>query len=646
MCGICGVVYTDPERQPERALLDSMCSVIIHRGPDDRGIGVYGQAGLGMQRLSIIDLAGGSQPLSNEDGTVWIVFNGEVYNFPEIRRELEALGHQFATHSDTETVVHAYEQWGDGCVTRLNGMFAFALWDTRERRLLLARDRVGKKPLYYASDGERLVFGSELKALLQAGIQRQVNLEALYHYLTFQYIPGPHTIWQGVAKLPPAHILTWSNGETKLTRYWELSYLPKQQLGEAEWIDRIRYELTEAVRRRLISDVPLGAFLSGGIDSSIIVALMAQLSSGPVKTFSIGFAESQFDETPYARVVARRYETEHHEFEVSFDNVGTVLPELAWHMDEPMADSSALAVYHLARLTRQYVTVALNGDGGDETFAGYIRYVLDKALDVYRLLPGGVRLGLMPWLLDRVPARADIPVEKNTITALKRLAQASSTSRRASIVAWGSYFSHAMKSELCTPALLEAVGRHDSAALLAKYYESAPARTHLDRTLYADFMLYLPDDLLVKTDRMTMAHSLEGRSPFLDYRVVELAASMPERWKIRGLTQKWLLRRAFADLLPRDHARRVKRGFSIPVGQWFRTNLQTLARDILLDARATQRSTFNPEAVRRLLDDHVAGKEDHGYRIWTLVMLELWHHQFVDASWPLVQAPAKLTVSR
>ncbi len=635
MCGICGIVYTNPDEHPDPDLLDRMCSVIVHRGPDDQGIGLFGQAGLGMRRLSIIDLHTGHQPLANEEGTVWIVFNGEIYNFPELRDDLLKRGHRFKTVSDTETIVHAYEEWGADCVTRLNGMFAFALWDMQRRSLLLARDRIGKKPLYYAHDQRRLVFGSELKPLLQAGVEQRVNLDSLYHYLTLQYVPGPDVIFAGVHKLPPAHLLVWTAGEIVLRPYWRIDYRPKLRLSHQEWIERVRHELTEAVRRRLISDVPLGAFLSGGVDSSIIVALMAQLSSGPVRTFSIGFDVESFNETPLARQVARRYATDHHEFDVSFGDVAATLPRLVWHLDEPLADSSALATYHLARLTRQHVTVALNGDGGDETFAGYSRYVLDRGLAIYRQLPGFIRRGVVPWLASWLPPRPDVPVEKNVVAAVHRLEQASETSAKASIIAWGSYFSHAMKAWLCTPSLLEAVNYADTADALIAYYDQATAATHLDRTLYVDFMLYLPDDLMVKTDRMTMAHSLEGRSPFLDYQVVELMAAMPERLKIRGITQKWLLRQAFADFLPPQNVRRIKRGFSVPVGAWFRGQLRDLVHDVLLSPQALNRGYFRPEAVQALIEEHIQGRADHGYRLWALLMLELWHRQYVDTIWPL-----------
>lgn len=635
MCGICGIVYTNPEERPSLDLLVRMSSVIAHRGPDDQGIGLLGQAGLGMRRLSIIDLQTGHQPITNEEETVWVVFNGEIYNFPELRASLLKRDHNFKTASDTETIVHAYEEWGENCVEHLNGMFAFALWDVRRRLLLLARDRIGKKPLYYALDPRRLVFGSELKCLLQAGIEQQVDLHSLYHYLTLQYVPGPDTILADVHKLPPAHVLIWKAGDVTLRPYWHIDYRTKLELSCQEWIERVRYELTESVRRRLISDVPLGAFLSGGVDSSIIVALMAQLSNRPVRTFSIGFDVEAFNETNFARQVAGRFATDHQEFNISFGDVASTLPSLVWHLDEPMADSSALATYHLARLARQHVTVALNGDGGDEAFAGYTRYVLDRALAAYICLPSFVRRNVVPWVASRLAARPDMPIEKNVVAAVQRLRQASETSTKASIVAWGSYFSHALKAWLCNPSLIEAVGNVNTADILATYYDRAPATTHLDRTLYADFMLYLPDDLMVKADRMTMAHSLEGRSPYLDYLVVELMASMPERFKIRGFTQKWILRQAFAELLPPQNVRRVKRGFSVPVAMWFRGQLRDLVCDVVLSSKALGRGYFRPEAVRALVEEHVRGQTDHGYRLWTLLMLELWHRQYVDTIWPL-----------
>lgn len=598
---------------------------MVHRGPDDRGIGLYQQAGFAMQRLSIIDVTSGNQPISNEDGSIHIVFNGEIYNFVELRDVLKQRGHTFQTKTDTEVIVHAYEEWGAECVNKLNGMFAFAIWDELKQHLLLARDRTGQKPLFYLEVDDKLFFASELKSLLHTDVRLDINPTAIYHYLTLQYIPDPITIYKQVYKLPPAHILIWQHSSYQLQRYWTPDYRNKLELNEAEWVERLRYELREAVRRRLISDVPLGAFLSGGVDSSIIVGLMAELQSEPVKTFSIGFNESQFDETAHARRVAVYHNLDHHEYIVGFDDVAELLPKLVWHLDEPMADSSILPTYHLARVTREHVTVALNGDGGDEAFAGYLRYLLDKPLSIYRLVPDFIRNGIVDQIGARLSSNPNVPVEKNMVTGLKRLGQASSTAKSASILAWGSYFSEAMKQSMCQPAFLEDIAAQDSIRLLTHQYEQALADTHLNKTQYVDLHTYLPGDLLVKVDRMTMACSLEARSPFLDHNVLELAASMPDHLKIRGLTQKWILRKAFADKLPSENVKRIKRGFSVPISEWFRASLHGMAQDLLLRPQTHIHDYVRPDAIEKLLSEHRTLRRDHGSRIWALLMLELWH---------------------
>jgi asparagine synthase (glutamine-hydrolysing) len=631
MCGIYGIACTDPARSPLEATLAQMAQSIWYRGPDEGGELLRGQFGLGMRRLSIIDLSTGSQPIYNEDGCIGILFNGEIYNFQEIRRELEAAGHTFRTHSDTETIVHAYEEYGPDCVRRLNGMFAFALWDGHHNRLLLARDRAGQKPLFYHLNGERIVFASEIKALLTTGdVPRRVNPRAVYHYLSLQYVPGPETILDGVMQLPAAHYAVWENGNLTITRYWTPEYEPKQMGSIEDWRAQTRETVTTAVERHLISDVPLGAFLSGGVDSSIIVALMSQMNPGKVKTFSIGFDIPEYSELDHARRIAERFGTEQHEFVVSAREVTDALESVVWHADQPLADTSCLATYHLSRLTRQYVTVALTGDGGDEAFAGYTRYWLDRWLSVYRRLPEGLRLGLVPKMASLLAERADIPTDRNIVAGVKRLAQASATTAKASILAWGSFFTEEQKAWLANPDWLGPLTAQDSAAFLAGYYDRAAASTHLDRTLSVDFLTYLTDDLLVKADRMSMAHSLETRAPFLDNEVLALAQHMPESLRIRGRAQKWILREAFADLLPPENVKRVKRGFGMPVASWLRGHLQGFARDTLLSEAARSRGYFQPARVQQLLDDHVAGRADHGQRLWALLVLELWHRQYVD----------------
>jgi asparagine synthase (glutamine-hydrolysing) len=632
MCGICGLIYTDPERAVSPALLENMAAAIFHRGPDEDGMLCRGPVGLAMRRLKIIDLTTGSQPIVNEDGCIAIVYNGEIYNFLELRRELEVAGHQFRTNTDTEVVVHAYEQYGLDFVRRLNGMFAFALWDEHQRRLVLARDRSGQKPLFYHLNRERLVFASEIKALLQSGdIERQINPQSIYHYLSLQYVPGPETIFQGIMQLPAGHMGVWEGGHLTVSSYWKPEYEPKREMSEQDWCAETRQVVTQAIERHLVSDVPLGAFLSGGVDSSIVVAAMSRVAGERVKTFSIGFDVSEYNEIEHARRIANRFHTDHHEFIVSPVEVTSALPDVVWASDQPLADPSCLATYHLARLTRQHVTVALTGDGGDEAFAGYIRYWLDRLLAVYQRLPEKLRLRAIPKFTSFLTERADIPTDRNFVAGVKRLAQASSTTPKASILAWGSFFTEQQKTWLAEPNWLAQAASQDTTALLAGYYDDALARTRLDRTLSADFLTYLADDLLVKSDRMAMANSLETRAPFLDNQIIALCAGMPERMKIRGRTQKWILREAFKEEIPPENVRRIKRGFGMPVASWLRGHMQSFAREILLDTQTLHRGYFVPQHVQQLLDDHTTGRADHGQRLWALLVLELWHRKFVDA---------------
>lgn len=630
MCGICGQVNREPEQSVDRTVLERMNSVLSHRGPDSEGFHIDGNAGLAMRRLAVIDLDTGDQPMSNEDGTVWAVCNGEIYNFQALRKELQAHGHTFRTRSDTEVIVHLYEKHGADCVRHLRGMFALALWDATHRRLFLARDRLGQKPLYYAEHDGAFVFGSELKSILQVpGFERRADLEAIDHYLTLQYVPEPWSAFQGIRKLAPACCLVWENGSFRTESYWSVAYEPKWEAPEHELCEGLRERLKDAVQARLISDVPLGAHLSGGIDSSIIVALMAELSDRPVKTFSIGFDEKKFSELAFARAVAQRYGTEHEEFEVGYGDVPAVTGKLIDHFDEPFADSSALPAYYLADMTRRHVTVALNGDGGDETFAGYQRYSLDRLANLYARLPSWMTQRLVPALLSSLRERVDIPIEENRVAGLKRLAQAASITDKASIVRWGSYFSDEMKELLWADnSGVRRRGMQRSDHLLAACFDRAQAEGFLDRTLFADLSMYLPGDLLVKTDRMTMAHALEGRSPFLDHELVRWAARLPESHKCRGRRLKVLLKRAFADKLPDEILRRGKQGFGIPLGAWFRGPLSGWAQDVIQAPDSMLQTLFRGGELNCLLDEHRSGRTDHGKRLWTLICLDLWFRRY------------------
>jgi asparagine synthase (glutamine-hydrolysing) len=631
MCGICGILQSDG-RPVERALLEQLNGRMPHRGPDSDGFFLAGHVGMAMRRLAIIDLSGGDQPIFNEDGSVAIVFNGEIYNYRALRDELLGYGHHFATSSDTEVIVHAYEQWGDATLPRLEGMFAFAIWDARRRRLLLARDRMGEKPLYWHRGREGLVWGSEAKVVLAAPwVERRLNPTALHHYLTLQYTPDPLTIYEGVHQLPAAHKLVIEDGCAPVVeRWWQLSFGPKLRLSDAEAIEQARALLTAAVERQLVSEVPLGAFLSGGIDSSIIVALMAERTREPVRTFTIGFDEYHFSEAHYARQVAERYGTEHHEFIFRPEDLTRVIEGVADAVDEPFADPAALPLYELARQTRRHVTVALSGDGGDETLAGYTRYVLDGLLRPYSALPGWVTQRAVPALVGHLPELYGVPEDRNPILGLKRLGQAAATTHKASLVRWGSYFSHAEKLALYTPELRAALAGVDSAAWVAGAYDGAHAASLLDRTLAADHVTYLAGDLLPKTDRMTMAHSVEARAPLLDVPWVEWTARLPEHMKVRGGRTKWLLTAAFGDKLPPEIRARGKQGFSVPVGAWLRGELSGWARERLCGGQLLD-PWLRPEAVRVLFDEHQAGRANHGKKLWALLMLGVWAERRLGA---------------
>ncbi len=605
-----------------------MCAALAHRGPDDEGFYGDASAAIGMRRLSIIDVAGGRQPIANEDESVWIVCNGEIYNPRRLRCELEKRGHRFRTRSDVEVVLHAYEEYGTDCPAHLAGMFAFAIWDAKRRRLFAARDRMGQKPFYYALCGELLAFGSELKALMRLPVVGdEIDEVALHHYLSLQYVPDPWSIYRSVHKLPAAHWLSFEDGRLETGRYWRLEFEPKLELDEREAAAELRRLLSRAVRRRLMSEVPLGAFLSGGLDSSIIVGLMAEHGSAPIETFSIGFTYEALNELPHARTVAERWGTEHHEFLVTPERFDDLLPELTAAFDEPYADSSAFQTWHLARETRRHVTVALNGDGGDECFAGYTRYWLDRYVRPYGMLPRWITQDLVPALVDRLPEPRQTAIEANWVLGLKRLAQVARVSPKASIVRWGSYFDEAGKALLYTPELAARLSGTDTAELLAADFDAARAETFLDRTLAVDLGHYLCGDILVKADRMTMAHSLEGRSPFLDHELLEFVARLPARFKLRGRRGKVLLRQACVDLLPPSIRKRPKRGFGAPIEAWLRDELKPAVHDLVLSPGARLRAYFSPRRVAEMVAAHEAGREDHGRRIWALLMLESWLRQ-------------------
>jgi asparagine synthase (glutamine-hydrolysing) len=627
MCGIAGRYNYLSGAPVSAGLVKGMCDLIVHRGPDGDGVWTDGPVGLGHRRLAIIDLSeGGRQPMTIVGGGVTITFNGEIYNFLELRRELEGRGHAFRSQSDTEVMLAAYREWGIDCVTRFRGMFAFALWDEARRMLLVARDRIGKKPLHYWIDRDGIAFASEPKAFLaDPSFEAEPNLEALSEYLSYQYVPSPLSAFKGVKKLPPAHRLVVRDGRVTVDRYWKLSYATKRRISEddacAELIDRLR----EATRLRLISDVPLGAFLSGGVDSSAVVALMAGLTGTPVKTFSIGFDEKEYDELPYARMVAQRYGTDHHEFVVRPDAV-EIFPKLVWHYNEPFADASAIPTYYLSQMARRHVTVALNGDAGDENFAGYRRYVPTSNAQRFDRLPLPLRKAL-GGVARSVPGtgRTDSVMYRGR-QWLRRLSDSPEGryARRVMI------FEPELKLDACEPSFLAAAGDDGTPRLLLDAFAQSDAEEFVDSLLDVDVNYYLSDCLLVKVDIASMAHGLEGRSPMLDHEFMEFAASLPANLKLRGGTTKYILKKAVRQLVPADIIDRPKKGFGVPLDSWFRNELREMSGDLLLDGRLQQRGYFKAGAVQRMLEEHWRGTASWQNHLWTLLMLESWHRMFID----------------
>ena len=627
MCGIAGQVRHD-ERPIDPSVPDAMCARLEHRGPDARGIHIEDQAWIGIQRLRIIDLSTGDQPIYNEDGSVVVVLNGEIYNFQELRTRLRGRGHHFATASDTEVIVHLYEEDGIDCVRHLHGMFAFALWDRRERQLLLARDRVGKKPLLYALRDGGISFASEMGALLEdPEIARDVDPQALDEYLALGYVPAPRSVLRAVRKLPPAHTLVLRDGTSSLQHYWKLDYSTKiEGASTAEICERVRDELRKATRRRLISDVPLGAFLSGGIDSSAVVAAMAEQSPEPVRTFSIGFDHAAFDELEYARAIAQQFGTIHQEFRVQADAV-EILPKIVRHHGEPFADSSAIPSFYLAEMTRRHVTVALNGDGGDESFGGYTRYVANAVAGRLDGIPASLRR-VLGAAGSRLPERGGVSSQLNRARRLTATLALDGSERYARYMAW---FSAGQRSALYTPEFAAFTG-DGAEAFMRHVWARTSGSTVVDKMLEVDASTYLVDDLIAKIDIATMAHGLEARSPLLDHELMEFAATLPADMKVRGQQKKWILREAMRGWLPDDILDRPKQGFSVPLSMWLRTDLRAWSREILLDRETLGRGYFRGAAVQRLLDRHDAGSEGDAKRIWSLVMLELWHREFAGSA--------------
>ncbi len=646
MCGIAGVLYADPGRPPDADVLKTMGDAIAHRGPDGEGYWAEPGVGLVHRRLSIIDLGGGAQPLGNEDGSVQVVFNGEIYNFEELRAGLEAKGHRFRTRSDTEVLVHLYEEEGDDLVARLRGMFAFALWDRRRRRLLLARDRVGIKPLYVYRDAEKLLFGSEIKALLaHPGVGRAVDVSGLEDYLAFGMVPGPGSIFRGVEKLPPAHVqvATAEALDRRPRRYWRLRFEPDGRPTAGEWQEAVRAKVAEAVRLHLVADVPVGAFLSGGVDSSVVVASCAGATRGPLQTFSIGFREQAFNELPYARAVAERFGARHVE-EVVTPDAAALVDELSRYYDEPFADPSAVPTFHVSRLAGRGVKVALSGDGGDEAFGGYSRYAHDvREAAVRRRLPVWMRrLALGP--LARAWPKADwLPRPLRAKTLLTNLSLAPGPAYANTLALCRA----PLRRRLLAPDVEATLNGHDPARAICEPYAFAPADDPLAGMLAADVATFLPDDYLVKVDRASMANGLEVRPPLLDHELLELAARIPSQYKLRGGETKWVLKQAYRRDLPAEATDRPKQGFEVPVDAWFRGPLRERFEAAVLAPQAGVGDLVNREAARRAYRAHLAGTGRHGGLLWGLLTLACWAERYLrPAARPAPSAEAPRWPSR
>lgn len=632
MCGICGIVDHRGSGIAGEKTIKDMCRELRHRGPDDGGIYLNNgmpSVALGHRRLSIIDLSqAGHQPMSNEDGSVQLVFNGEIYNYKDLKDELKMRGHIFKSDSDTEVMVHLYETYGEECVRHLRGMFAFAVWDEKNKNLFLGRDRVGKKPLLYCRSGNIFCFASEFSSILASGlINKSINLKAVDYYMNFGYVPAPFTIYNGVFKLPAAHTLTLKDGNIRLERYWQVDYSGKINISEEEASEEVLRLLKEAVKIRLYSDVPLGAFLSGGIDSSAVVGLMSQVSGAKVKTFSIGFEESDYNELKYARMVAGKFATEHHEFIVK-PNALEILPLLVERYGEPYADSSCIPTYYVCRETRRFVTVALNGDGGDEAFGGYERYQAMLISENLQKLPIYLR-NMISGLAGILP---DSVNQKDTLRRLKRFLGSAGLPAGERYLRWAGILGEVRPDELYSDEFLKETRSSGPLAILEPYLNRPGKPDLLDRLLLADTSTYLPDDLLVKVDIASMANSLEARSPFLDHKLIEFAAKLPSDFKIRRGSKKYILRKAVKGLLPEENIRRRKMGFGMPVGQWFRGELKGFLCDTVLSAPSLKRGYFKPGAIKRMVEDHTSGKKDYAFQLWAILMLELWHKKFMDTA--------------
>lgn len=618
MCGICGVISLTPDKKVERQDLLAMRDCMVHRGPDEAGLFVEGNVGLGHRRLSIIDLSSGQQPMTNEDGTIIVVFNGEMYNYQNLRDNLIAKGHIFKTHSDTEVIIHAFEEFGENCLEHFRGMFAFAIWDSKKRQLFIARDRLGEKPLYYGKWGDTFLFASEIKGILaHPSAHREIDTKSLDLYFGFRYVPGPRTMFKDIVKLQPGHFLWIRDNTITVSEYWDFNAIHtrniKKEAAEAEFVAILR----ESVKMRLMSDVPLGVFLSGGVDSSVVVALMSELVAGPIKTFSVGYTgDAKENEFEYARLVANRYRTDHHEFRLTADDFLGFLPKLVWHLDEPIADASTIPLFFISQLAKEHVTVVLSGEGADELLGGYYAYKKMLLLEWWRSLPGSSLLGGFSALAGRLLGNRKVERYANLLR-LPLEQRYTGVSR---------VFTEAERKRLYNAH--SGIMTHALADVVAPYYERVKNRQPLDRMLYLDTKVWLPDDLLMKADKMTMATSIELRVPFLDHVLVEYAASLPVSYKIKGNETKYLLKHAMESRLPKELLYRTKKGFPVPLSRWLREKADGV-REVLLDSGSACKAFFEPSVLEQIIQEHEQTQNDMSDLLWPFLVFEYWHKAYM-----------------
>ncbi len=630
MCGICGILNFSNKERIDKDLIQRMTSVLKHRGPDDEGFYLSNvqcpkskvNVGLGVRRLKVIDLETGHQPIHNEDRSIWIVFNGEIYNFGTLREELEKKGHRFYTKGDTEVILHLYEEYGKDCLQRLNGMFAFAIWDSREEKLFLARDRIGIKPFFYIEHKGSLIFASEIKSILEnREISKEIDVQSLHSMMKLQYIPAPNTIFKEIKKLVPGHRLTCQKGKIAIEEYWDLDLTRKEE-SEAFYLEELPKLLEESIKLRLISDVPLGAFLSGGIDSSIIVGLLSKFSKKPVNTYSVGFeAGDSFNELKYARLASQHFKTDHQELIMKPKDIEELLPKIVYHLDDPITDPAVIPTYLVSKLAKETVTVVLTGEGGDELFAGYRRYSLDRLAPYYGKLPSIIRKKMIPVLISKLFPKGRFQ------QGIEALNQPPGVQRHLN---WVSKFSDETLENLYTKEVKKEIKEKGLTSIFRSYFESPQERDFLSRTLYCDVKTWLPDNLLVKVDRMSMATSLEARVPYLDHRIVELCTSMPIHLKLKGLTSKYILRKAFSNLIPEEILKRRKQGFTIPLAPWFRKELKDFTQEILSQDSIAKRDYFNYNYIKRILKEHLEERRDYSREIWSLLIFELWSERYLE----------------